>query len=208
MRQRFYVIVAGLLLVTACQPETDQGTTATGSGGSTTPSASEPATSEPAAAISAAPTTSSPPARTPSATPTVRRVALPNLVGGTVGQARTALSQRGLRWTIRYQATGQFRAGTVISQSGRDGSAVLPGTTIGLVVANAPPPLPPKVAPSKPASDCDPAYPDVCLHDGIGDYDCAGGSGNGPNYVHGPIRVRPPDPFDLDRDGDGIGCQS
>jgi hypothetical protein len=24
----------------------------------------------------------------------------------------------------------------------------------------------------------------------------------------GPIRVRPPDPFDLDRDGDGVGCES
>ena len=54
--------------------------------------------------------------------------------------------------------------------------------------------------------NCDPAYPGVCLHDGIGDYDCAGGSGNGPNYVAGPIRVLPPDPFGLDSDGDGWGC--
>ena len=58
-----------------------------------------------------------------------------------------------------------------------------------------------------PARNCDPAYPDKCLHDGIGDYDCAGGSGNGPNYVSGPIRVRPPDPFGLDADGDGVGCE-
>jgi hypothetical protein len=60
---------------------------------------------------------------------------------------------------------------------------------------------------SAPAGNCDPAYPGSCLHDGIGDYDCSGGSGNGPNYVSGPIRVRAPDPFDLDRDGDGIGCE-
>jgi hypothetical protein len=58
-----------------------------------------------------------------------------------------------------------------------------------------------------PSGNCDPSYPGSCLHDGIGDYDCAGGSGNGPNYVDGPIRVRPPDPFDLDRDGDGLGCE-
>src|SRR6266498_5045743 len=58
-----------------------------------------------------------------------------------------------------------------------------------------------------PARNCDPAYPDACLHDGIGDYDCAGGSGNGPNYVEGPIRVLPPDPFGLDSDHDGIGCE-
>jgi hypothetical protein len=43
---------------------------------------------------------------------------------------------------------------------------------------------------------------------GQGDYDCAGGSGNGPNYVSGPISVVGPDEFDLDRDNDGIGCES
>ena len=52
-------------------------------------------------------------------------------------------------------------------------------------------------------TNCDPSYPDVCLQDGIGDWDCARGSGNGPNYIAGPIRVFPPDPFELDRDGDG-----
>jgi hypothetical protein len=70
--------------------------------------------------------------------------------------------------------------------------------------ASAPPPTP--RPPTSAAANCDPAYPDVCLHDGIGDYDCAGGSGNGPNYVSGPIRVLPPDPFGLDSNGDGIGC--
>jgi hypothetical protein len=59
------------------------------------------------------------------------------------------------------------------------------------------------------ASDCD-AYADSddwCT-DGIGDYDCEGGSGNGPNYAPGPITVVDPgtDPFGLDRDGDGTGC--
>jgi hypothetical protein len=61
---------------------------------------------------------------------------------------------------------------------------------------------------SAPARNCDPAYPDACLHDGIGDYDCAGGSGNGPNYVDGPVTVRAPDPFGLDSDNDGVGCES
>jgi hypothetical protein len=60
-----------------------------------------------------------------------------------------------------------------------------------------------------PTSNCDPAYPTVCLHDGIGDYDCAGGSGNGPNYVSATnFTVRSPDPFDLDADGDGVGCET
>jgi hypothetical protein len=59
-----------------------------------------------------------------------------------------------------------------------------------------------------PARNCDPAYPGRCLQDGIGDYDCAGGSGNGPNYVAGPLTVRSPDPFGLDSDHDGVGCES
>lgn len=35
------------------------------------------------------------------------------------------------------------------------------------------------------------------------DYDCAGGSGNGPYYA-GVVRVIGSDVFDLDRDGDGV----
>jgi hypothetical protein len=46
-----------------------------------------------------------------------------------------------------------------------------------------------------------------CIRSGVGDYDCAGGSGNGPNYVRGPVYVVGPDVFDLDRDGDGVGCE-
>jgi len=39
------------------------------------------------------------------------------------------------------------------------------------------------------------------------DVDCAGGSGNGPAYVSGPIRVIGIDVYDLDRDGNGIACE-
>jgi len=38
------------------------------------------------------------------------------------------------------------------------------------------------------------------------DVDCAGGGGNGPAYVQGPVRVVGTDIYDLDRDVDGIGC--
>lgn len=37
-------------------------------------------------------------------------------------------------------------------------------------------------------------------------YDCAGGSGNGPHYT-GVVRVIGADVFDVDRDGDGVGCE-
>jgi hypothetical protein len=56
-------------------------------------------------------------------------------------------------------------------------------------------------------SGCDPNYVGECLHEGIGDYDCAEGDGDGPNYVYSPVEVVGSDPFGLDEDGDGIGCQ-
>jgi beta-lactam-binding protein with PASTA domain len=118
------------------------------------------------------------------------------------------LADRGLRGTIKYKATARYPAGTVISQSRKTGAGVLPDSRIALVVAKAPPPTtappPPSTTPSR---SCDPSYPDVCLDPNAVDYDCAGGSGNGPKYVEGPIRVLPPDPFDLDGNGDGWGCE-
>ena len=41
----------------------------------------------------------------------------------------------------------------------------------------------------------------------VSDYDCAAGSGNGPYYT-GRVRVIGYDEYGLDRDGDGIGCES
>ena len=40
------------------------------------------------------------------------------------------------------------------------------------------------------------------------DVDCAGGSGNGPSYVQGPIQVLGDDIYDLDRNHDGVACES
>lgn len=54
---------------------------------------------------------------------------------------------------------------------------------------------------------CHPSYEGACVPI-ASDVDCAGGSGNGPAYVRGPVRVVGPDVYDLDRDGDGIGCES
>lgn len=39
------------------------------------------------------------------------------------------------------------------------------------------------------------------------DYDCAGGGGDGPNYVRGPFRLTGPDYYHLDADGDGVACE-
>jgi hypothetical protein len=39
------------------------------------------------------------------------------------------------------------------------------------------------------------------------DVDCAGGSGNGPEYVAGPVDVLGSDVYGLDADDDGVGCE-
>ncbi len=52
---------------------------------------------------------------------------------------------------------------------------------------------------------CDPNY-SGCVPI-ASDVDCAGGSGNGPAYVAGPVRVTGYDIYGLDRDGDGYGCE-
>lgn len=63
------------------------------------------------------------------------------------------------------------------------------------------------VANAEPSSSCDANYSGPCVPVDS-DVDCAGGSGNGPSYVQGPVRVVGSDIYGLDRDGDGIGCDS
>lgn len=69
-----------------------------------------------------------------------------------------------------------------------------------------PVPVPaPVVAPAPAPSSCDPNYSGQCVPI-ASDVDCAGGSGNGPAYTPGPVRVIGSDVYDLDRDGDKIAC--
>lgn len=56
-------------------------------------------------------------------------------------------------------------------------------------------------------SGCHPSYTGECVPVGVSDVDCAGGSGDGPYYV-GRVTVVGPDEYGLDRDNDGIGCES
>jgi hypothetical protein len=70
-----------------------------------------------------------------------------------------------------------------------------------------PKPQPEPRSTSPTTSNCDPNYAGACVPI-ASDVDCAGGSGNGPEYVQGPVRVVGTDIYDLDRDGDGIGCDT
>lgn len=67
-------------------------------------------------------------------------------------------------------------------------------------VANAAP------VPQQQGSDCDPNYSGACVPI-ASDVDCAGGSGNGPEYVSGPVYVVGDDIYELDREGDGVACE-
>jgi hypothetical protein len=127
-----------------------------------------------------------------------------------LASARQRLATNGLKLRVRYRPTARFAAGTVISQSRRVGAGVAPSSAITLVIAKAllpPPTTQPPPPPTTSARNCHPSYEGACLDPTASDYDCAGGSGNGPKYVQGPVKVRPPDPFDLDADADGLGCE-
>lgn len=71
-------------------------------------------------------------------------------------------------------------------------------TSVGTYIYVAPP--------EKAASNCDPNYSGACVPI-ASDVDCAGGSGNGPAYVSGPVYVIGTDIYGLDRDGNGVGCE-
>jgi hypothetical protein len=76
-------------------------------------------------------------------------------------------------------------------------------TSVGTYVYVAPAPKP---APTPQAnSSCSPNY-SGCVPI-ASDVDCAGGSGNGPAYASGPFNVIGYDIYDLDRDGNGVGCE-
>jgi hypothetical protein len=56
--------------------------------------------------------------------------------------------------------------------------------------------------------DCDSNYEGACVPAGVEDVDCAGGTGDQPEYVEGPVTVVGEDVYGLDGDGDGEGCGS
>jgi len=64
----------------------------------------------------------------------------------------------------------------------------------------------PKATQAASTGSCDPNYAGACVPI-ASDVDCAGGTGDGPAYVRGPVQVVGQDIYKLDRDKDGIGCE-
>lgn len=56
------------------------------------------------------------------------------------------------------------------------------------------------------SSECDPNYSGACLSPTASDYDCEGGSGDGPEFT-GTVTVTGEDHHGLDSDSDGTGCE-
>jgi hypothetical protein len=111
------------------------------------------------------------------------------VVGASLGKAQRALKKD--EFVVRTrQVFDHARKGTVLSQSPSSGTQARPGRTVVLTIS----------------TGCEPGY-SVCLNPLLSDYDCAGGTGDGPAYVSGPVRVTGFDPFGLDADGNGIGCE-
>jgi hypothetical protein len=160
--------------------------------------------------LSPFPSISPSPSPSPTPSPTIKKFGVPSVVGLDQAKAKDRLRNNGFSWTITRKITSEVEAGTVISQSIKAGKRRPLGTVIALTVAKAPPPPPPAPSPPPPpppAPNCDPNYSGACLTPGIGDYDCGGGSGNGPNYVWVTVRVVGYDVYGLDGDNDGYGCE-
>jgi micrococcal nuclease len=98
------------------------------------------------------------------------------------------------RWILAPRADSWVAVGVRMRRTG--------GGHVRLSKAECKPEPPP---PSRPPTDCQGYNP--CLPPGP-DVDCAGGSGDGPRYVNGPVSVTGDDPYGLDSDGDGVGCES
>ncbi len=123
----------------------------------------------------------------------------PNLAAGTTAVTTTGVNgQRTIVYKVTY--TDGVETGRVVVSDTVTLAPVNQVVSNGTYVAP-----PPPAAFVDTSGGCDPNYSGACVPIDS-DVDCAGGSGNGPSYVSGPVTVVGSDIYDLDRDGDGIGC--
>ncbi len=123
------------------------------------------------------------------------------MVGRLKEGAVSRLQAAGFKVTVTMETRTSGKDGVVLRQSPEGAELVKPGSTITVVVSDV---VRPVAAP--PSQNCTAGY-SPCLPP-ASDYDCAGGSGDGPAYANGPIYITGSDPYDLDNDGDGVACES
>jgi resuscitation-promoting factor RpfB len=197
---KIVLAVSGLLVLSAC-----------GSGGAPTATATRAAT-VPAAATATPSGASSTATATPSAVSSTSTQASP------VVEKRIITDRRAIPFkTMRVNDSTLSKGNTRVRNPGARGAEILTYKVtfrngiqthkelIRKVIVSAP--VTQVIAVGiKETQQCDPNYSGACVPI-ASDVDCAGGSGNGPAYVQGPVQVIGTDIYGLDRDGDGIGCE-
>ena len=127
---------------------------------------------------------------------------VPSVVGSTKATAISKLEAAGFRVQISTKTTSSGQDNVVISESPSGGSRAKPGAIVKIIISDLH--KPPTLS-SAGSSGCTPGYT-PCLPPAP-DYDCEGGSGDGPKYT-GLVHVTGSDPYDLDMDGDGVACET
>jgi hypothetical protein len=136
--------------------------------------------------------------------PLVVAAPLPRVPSVVDQSARSAIRElKGAGFTVQrtQKTTTSGTSGVVLSQSPSEGTQASPNSVVTIVVSHVV-----RGLTSGPGGNCEPGY-SPCLPP-ASDYDCAGGSGNGPAYASVPILVTGSDPYELDADGDGVACES
>ncbi|GEP34117.1 hypothetical protein NSZ01_18850 [Nocardioides szechwanensis] len=127
---------------------------------------------------------------------------VPDVVGRSESAAVSGLREAGFQVSVITETRTSGKDGVVLSQTPAGRDRAKPHSTITIVVSS----VIRTVTPPPPPSNCTSGY-SPCLTPAY-DYDCAGGSGDGPEFAYGPVYVTGSDPYDLDRDGDGVACES
>ncbi|WBB77364.1 G5 domain-containing protein [Micromonospora sp. WMMD882] len=173
-----------------------------------------PAVTSAPPATESAPATGAPaPSPSPSASPTPT----PSLSPSPVVRTRTVTSTETIRHGSRTVKDSSLAKGTrKVRTRGVDGvrtltyqvtvtDGVQTGRKLVKSVVTRQPVTEVVAVGTKVARECDPNY-SGCVPI-ASDVDCAGGGGDGPAYVSGPVRVIGSDVYRLDRDKDGWACE-
>jgi resuscitation-promoting factor RpfB len=127
-----------------------------------------------------------------------RTLVCPRWLAGRKPQATRKLKNAGFKVKKTTQTTTSGKDRVVLNQSPGTGTRAKPKSVVRIVISDLQ-----RSTDTGGTSSCTPGY-SPCLPP-ASDYDCRGGSGNGPKYT-GRVQVRGADPYELDDDNDGVGC--